>query len=135
MSKPAADPPLAELLSRWREDAAALRRRGAQGRAELLEELAAEAEEAVEGWWEAELSVKEAARFSGYSRERIRELVRAGMIPDRSPTGAPGAPMRVRRCDLPRHPLGKRDPDAMPVPGDPEKRPADRALDRSSGGS
>lgn len=135
MSDPAADPPLAALLARWREDAAVLRRRGADARADLLEQLAAEAEKAVEGWWEAELSVKEAARFSGYSRERIRELVRAGKIPDRSPTGAPGAPIRVRRCDLPRHPLGTRDPDAMPVPGDPEKRPADRALERRQGGS
>lgn len=132
--------PLDALLARWREDAKTLRRRGAEDRAALMEDLAEEAERRFEDWWTEEVGVEEAAAWSGYSRERIRELVREGLIPDRRPSGRAGrgGEVRVRRCDLPRHPLGKRDPDALPVPGtdegDDEGRdglsPAERAARR-----
>lgn len=127
-----------ELAARWREEAGVLRRRGVEGRAELLEQMADEAEAAFEAWREAELSVGEAADWSGYSRERLRELTRAGLIPDRRPPGSrQGVEYRLRRSDLPRKPLGKRDPDAMPQPGAREsgegESPAERAARRAFG--
>lgn len=130
--------PLKDLLARWKEEAETLHRRGATGRADLMEALAEELGDAVEAWREAELSIEEAAAWSGYSAERIRELVREGMIPDRRPTGArQGTEYRVRRSDLPRHPIGKREPDSLPRPGrKPEgNSPATRAARRALGGS
>lgn len=127
---------LAELAARWRREAETLRAYGATRLADAAERHAEEATAAFRAWWEQELTITEAADWSGYSRERIRELVRAGEIPDRRPTGArQGIAYRLRRADLPRHPIGKRDPDALPLPGRSEDEglsPAERAAQRSS---
>lgn len=95
--------PLEALLDRWREEAAILRRRGATGRADLVESLAAELEDAWAAYWRVELSVERAAEESGYSPAYLRDLVRKGKIPDARPDGSQGR-IRIRREHLPRKP-------------------------------
>ena len=89
-----------QLVSRWREDAVVLRRRGATSRADLLELCVAELEQARRDT-EAELiTVSDAAVESGYSEAHIRRMIADGSVPN---MGRPGAP-RVCRGDLPRKP-------------------------------
>ena len=86
------------LVSQWREDAVVLRRRGANSRADLLEQCVAELEQAQRDT-EAELmTVAEAAVESGYSEAHVRRMVADGSVPN---MGRPGSP-RVCRGDLPR---------------------------------
>jgi len=78
---------LSALALRWREEAAVLRRRGAESLAAVLEQCAveladAQAAEASEG-----LSIADAARASGYSTSQLRRLF-------------PGQ-NRITRADLP----------------------------------
>jgi hypothetical protein len=68
--------------------------------ARLLDHVLADVE-AVFASEEAEtLTVAEAARESGYTRDHVARLIRSGTIPN---AGRPRAP-RVRRGDLPRKP-------------------------------
>ncbi len=46
------------------------------------------------------LSVDEASRISGYSKEHLTRLVRTGKIPDLRPRGSKGR-IRILACDLP----------------------------------
>jgi len=91
---------LAELAARWREQAEGYARDGATGQAAVLRRVADELEQGCRAWCEAELSLAEAAAESGYSTDRLRELVAEGRLPS---AGAAGA-LRVRRADLPRRP-------------------------------
>ena len=92
----------AEVLAAcWREQADAYARDAALVRADvLLRRVADELDGAWRAWREAELTLAEAAAESGYSTDRLRELVAEGRLP------AAGAPweLRVRRADLPRRP-------------------------------
>lgn len=93
----------ADLVARWRVEADAYERDGVPGHAALLRRVATE----LEGWWRSyeseELTVAQAAAESGYSRDRLRELVRARRLPDARPPGSRGE-IRLRRADLPRKP-------------------------------
>lgn len=101
-----------------RQEADVLRRRGAPGRAELLEGLAEEFEEVFDRWWQAPLTVAEAAEWSGYSEDRLRALARE----DRLPVSRENGRIRIPRCALPRkpglencpEPLGRGEEDAVP---------------------
>lgn len=100
--------PLEKLVERLRSEAELLRRRGLEREARLEESIAEEVEAAFRDWRQEELTVAEAAGESGYSKERLRELVRERKIPDPRPPDSQGE-IRIRRCDLPRKPgLGSR---------------------------
>lgn len=104
---------LEELVARLREEAELLRRRGLEREAKLEDSIADEVEIALRAYTREELDLRQAAAESGYSRKRLRELVRSGKLPDVRPQGSSG-PIRIRRCDLPRKPAGDRD-HATPV--------------------
>lgn len=92
----------------WREEAHLLRRRGQKALAHMAESYAEEIEVAIRRWVQEELTVADATKESGYSAERLRELVREGKIPDLRPEGSRGE-IRIRRCDLPRKPAVGRE--------------------------
>lgn len=87
-----------ELAGLWQADADVLRRRGCAVQAEALERCASELQAALRAENAEALTLAEAARESGYSPDRLRHLVTAGVIPN---AGARGRP-RIRRADLPR---------------------------------
>lgn len=68
--------------------------------ASLYRTVAAEIEAAQDRYWNAELTLAEAAEESGYSRDYLGTLVRKGEIPNAGRKQAP----RVKRSDLPRKP-------------------------------
>lgn len=89
----------ADLPTAWRERAAELRRwAAAEGAARALEAAAAELETALRAADDEPLTLSEAARESGYSVRRLRELIAEGRLPNAGRRGAP----RIRRGDLPR---------------------------------
>lgn len=100
--------PLEELVARLREEAEMLRRRGLKREAKLEDSIVEEIESALRAHAQEELDLHEAAAESGYSRKRLRELVREGKIPDVRPDGSAGT-IRIRRCDLPRKPGSDRE--------------------------
>lgn len=101
--------PLAELATRWRDEARTLRSYGADRLADAAERHAEQLEAAVRDHQHEELTVAEAARESGYSVKSLRRMVREDRIPDRRPDGSQAA-IRIRRCDLPKKPAAERDP-------------------------
>lgn len=100
--------PLEELVARLRKEADQLRRRGLEREAAFEDSIADDVERALRAHVQEELDLREAASESGYSRKRLRELVREGKIPDVRSDGSSG-PIRIRRCDLPRKPAADRD--------------------------
>jgi hypothetical protein len=94
---------VAAFVGRVRARASTLRAYGAVEAATACEAVADELEQQFRSWWQAEMTVVEAAKESGYSPDRLRELVHEGRIPDRREAGSTGA-IRVRRSDLPRRP-------------------------------
>jgi hypothetical protein len=84
----------------WRARAAELRRYGAAPAAVTLEAAADELGAALQAEASEILTLAQAADASGYSRDQLRRLVRAGKLPD---FGRPHAP-RFRRADLPLKP-------------------------------
>lgn len=104
---------LLELANRWRSEAALLRAYGHESTALACERHAAELEEALRAAEEETLTLAEAARESGYSERRLREMLAEGRIPNAGRKHAP----RIRRADLPRKarrqaPAGGYDPVA-----------------------
>jgi hypothetical protein len=87
----------ADCLSAWRARAAELERYSPAA-AEAFRVAAGELEQALREAADAELTLGEAARESGYSDRRLRELIADGSIPQAGRKGAP----RIRRGDLPR---------------------------------
>src|SRR5213594_3254833 len=94
---------VAPFAAELRDRAALLRDHGAAEAAVTCEKIATELEHAFREWWLAELTVSEASVESGYSTDRLRELVREGRLPNQRPVGS-GREIRVRRADLPRRP-------------------------------
>jgi hypothetical protein len=90
----------AGLPAAWRDQAAELRRYGAEPQAVTLEAVAAELEASLRAAADEELTLTEAAAESGYSTERMRHMVADGTVPNAGEKGRP----RVRRADLPRKP-------------------------------
>ena len=88
-----------DLAGAWRGEAERLRTRyGRDDLAALAEAHADELEEAIREAEDELLSPAEAARESGYSERRLRELRTEGRLVD---YGEPGRP-RYRRGELPR---------------------------------
>jgi hypothetical protein len=89
--------PPTELLNRWAQELETLRRCGAAQAAATREQDLRELRE----WWRErqldQLTLEEAAAYSGFSVGTIGNKVRAGEIPNAGTKGRP----RVRRCDLP----------------------------------
>lgn len=91
------------FVAALRDQAALLRGYGAGEASATCERIAADLEGAFRSWWTADLSVPEASDASGYSADRLRELVREGRIPDSRGPEVRGE-IRLRRSDLPRRP-------------------------------
>lgn len=89
-----------QLPARWREEADLLARYGADQQAAACRRHSEELESALRALAEDVLDLRAAAVASGYSVDRLRHMVRAGVIPN---AGAKGRP-RIRRGDLPRKP-------------------------------
>lgn len=92
---------LLSLAEEWRARAATVRQWTAdEGSARAFETAAEELEDAVRDAQDQELTLSEAARESGYSKRRLRELITSGKVPQAGRKGAP----RIKRADLPRKP-------------------------------
>ena len=87
-----------DLPATWRKQAKTLRHYGGETPAVALESCAEQLEAALQERDEATLTLRDAARESGYSTEHLGRLVRDGKIPN---AGRPGAP-RIARMHLPR---------------------------------
>lgn len=119
MPDPISDPK--RLPSAWRSRAANLREWGApEATARVWEKAAAEVEQVLRRWDRTTLTLREAARESGYSADHLGALVREGEIPNAGRKGAP----RIRRADLPvkapssspeGRPSEKEDPDVTSI--------------------
>jgi hypothetical protein len=107
-----ADDFIGQFVSKLQTRAELLRRHGAWEAATTCDEIRGELEREFRAWWLAELSVREAAIESGYSTERLRELVHEGRVADQRPPGS-GGEIRVRRADLPRRPRPSAPADAV----------------------
>lgn len=127
---------LEELLARWEEEATVLRRRGAEGRAELMGALAEEVRDAARRSRDVWLGVEEAREWSrGYTRDHLLRLARAEEVVARRRDGS----WEFLRSTLPRNPAARRtEPDRGPQPAEdlrPSERAARRALGESRGSS
>ena len=91
---------VAELIRRWATEAELLEGYGAAEAASATRRHAQELSEALRAADDEELTLEAAAKESGYSRRRLRELVASGDVPNAGRKGAP----RIRRADLPRRP-------------------------------
>jgi hypothetical protein len=94
---------IGEFVAKLRAKAGELRAYGAGDAAQTSERVAQDLEDSFRSWWLAELTVSEAAKESGYSEERLREMARAGTLPHRKGEGERGHVV-IARCDLPRRP-------------------------------
>ncbi len=102
-----------DQVATFRGQAEQLTRFGARAQAEAVERCAEELEGAARRWWLEELSVAEAAAESGYSEERLRELVREGKVEGHGDGEARS--IRVRRCALPKKPAPPRSRELTQV--------------------
>ena len=93
---------VSRLVTRWHEDAATLRRRGAEYQATAMESCATELEEEARLFLLEALSLDQAEEESGYSYSALQKMVSDGRLLN---AGTPHRP-RVRRCDLPKKPGG-----------------------------
>lgn len=92
------------LAEEWRRRAEERGEEGALLDAEsVYMKVAREMEAAAREHWNEELTVSEAAEWSGYHEDTIREAVRDGRIPDTRPPGSQGR-IRVKRKHLRRKP-------------------------------
>jgi hypothetical protein len=87
----------ADLVTRWREQAAEYERDGQPG-ARLLSRVAEELEAAMAENAEAVVGLNDGARLCGYSADHLGRLVRGGKIQNHGTRNRP----RVRVGDLPR---------------------------------
>jgi hypothetical protein len=92
-----------KFVAQLRGKAAQLRAYGAASIAQTCEQIASDLEGELRAWWLADLTIAEAARESGYSEERLRQMAREGTIAYIKSAGTKGAILIARR-DLPRRP-------------------------------
>lgn len=93
------------LAQRWRDDAALLRRRGAEAQAAAVESCASDLEEEDRRLSLEMLTLEQAEGESGYSYSALQKMVADGRLPN---AGGPHRP-RIRRCDLPKKPIPGRE--------------------------
>lgn len=86
------------LAERWRADAETLERYEDFRTGKVLRGCADDLEMAMRSVAGEALSLKEAARESGYSADRLGHMIAEGLIPNAGRKGSP----RIRRGDLPR---------------------------------
>ena len=87
-----------DLLVDWRSEADRMALRGLRESVDLMRSMADQLE-AVLGRQHSEiLTLREAARESGYSADHLGRMIREGAIPN---AGRPGAP-KIRRSAVPR---------------------------------
>jgi hypothetical protein len=91
-----------DLVVQWRTDADLLQRYHDARAAAIVRQHADALETALREEDDDVLSLSDAAKESGFSKERLRHRVAAGEIPN---AGRKGAPL-IRRRDLPRKPRG-----------------------------
>jgi hypothetical protein len=91
------------FVAKLRAKAAELRSYGAHEPAQTCERNAQDLEDSCRVWWLAELTVAEAAKESGYSEERLRQMCRDGDLPHPKAGGSRGHVM-IARCHVPRRP-------------------------------
>jgi helix-turn-helix protein len=91
------------FVAQLRGKAADLRSFGASDSAQTCERNAQDLEDACRAWWLAELTVADAAKESGYSEERLRQMARDGELPHKKGDGSKGH-LRIARRDLPHRP-------------------------------
>lgn len=91
---------MTDLLGRWERDEARLRELGQTQLADFSKCCQTELRE----WWREfqleELTLEEAAAYSGLSYDALRKKVATGKIPNEGVKGRP----RIRRGDLPMRP-------------------------------
>ena len=92
--------PLTALIERWRDEAAVLRANGADALAQVKERDADQLEAAWRELQLQEMTLDQAQRACGYSKDHLRRLMRDGELRN---VGRKGRP-RVLRCDLPQKP-------------------------------
>jgi hypothetical protein len=102
------------IAEQWRREADSFERRGQTSPAAMLRSCAEDLEyyEVKRGL--EELTLKEAAKESGYSTSQLARQISDGKLENVGKKGAP----RVRRCDLPMKPLIRRangDLDLVPT--------------------
>jgi hypothetical protein len=85
-----------------RQRAEFLARHGCVEAAATTHAVASDLEAEFRAWWLAELTVAEAAMESGYSEERLREMIRERRLPASRNTAR--GHLSVRRCELPHRP-------------------------------
>jgi hypothetical protein len=86
-----------DLPALWRERAETLRTYGDPNSARLWDIAAVELERALEVFAGETLSLRDAARESGFTADHLGALVKRGKIPNAGRKGAP----RIHRHDLP----------------------------------
>ena len=86
-----------DLVAEWRQLAAQVRRFGDHHLATVLDECARQVSVRTREWLLEELSLGEAAEYSGMTYDTLQRKVGEGAIPNQGRKGSP----RVRRCDLP----------------------------------
>lgn len=89
-----------QLIAEWRQRADRYEADGADGLAKQLRNNAKELEDARNAALGEPLTLTAAATLSGYTTSRLKQLLRAGTIPNAGTKGAP----RIRRSDVPRRP-------------------------------
>lgn len=100
-----------DLPTVWRERAETLRTYGDPNSARLWDIAAVELERALEVFAGETLSLRDAARESGFTADHLGALVKSGKIPNAGRKGAP----RIRRQNLP-------SPKQAGGPGRPSSR-------------
>jgi hypothetical protein len=90
--------PFTELTERWNEEAEILRRCACSAQAELTDRHIQELEELKMQWQLELLTLRDAARESGFSYSTLQHMLAEGRLENAGSKNKP----RVRRRDLPR---------------------------------
>ena len=93
-----------------RDRAQLLEHYGAAETAVAVGSVADDLEEAFTSWWHGELTVTAASAESGYSPDRLRELVRDGTVRG---SRRPGGEVKIPRSELPKRPQRPQRPQPV----------------------
>ena len=88
------------LVKKWQDEAHQLEQRGLKDLATLIRNLAGELKKHEDDYGSVRLTLDEAHRESGYSKDHLALLLSQGRIPNAGKRGAP----RIFRRDLPKKP-------------------------------